>query len=217
MDYPSGNYIKFNSLDESEVGIKTPNPEKLTRAQPRLAVALDYADIFLRDKDHGGLIKDFLSKEDDGEFTIRVNPEANMSGVNIFDEVGIVLYDENKPIETKGKMILQSIDKEKGDLYTFKPKNDIRKILNKTGRDNPVSYLKINLNSSNNDIYFDKYNYQSQWTYPIHILKRSEIEEGIEDDDYLHEVGGYVVERHSINGEIPDFEWYERKFSNEYS
>jgi len=216
LDYPSGNYIKFSGTTESEVGIKTPS---IKQAQPRMSVALDYADIFLRDKDHGGLIKEFSSDEDDGEFTLRINPEAKMSGVDIFGEASFVIYRKNNPLEATGKITNKIKDDKNGDLYIFKPDSSIRSLLKKSNKDNPVSYLKIKLNNPDSNTSFNHYNYESHWMYPIHIIKRSDIEEDYDEDEieYLDVEGGYAIERHSVFGEIPDFEWYERKFSHEYT
>ncbi len=213
LDYPSGNYIKFNGASESEVGIKIPG---VTQAQPRLAVALDYADIFLRDEDHGGLLKEFSSDEDGETFTFRVNPKAEMSGIDIFNEGSFVIYKKNKPLVTKGKITHKVRDKENGDLYGFRCEKSIRKMLRKDGRYNSISYFKVKLKNSNAHQAFDHYNHGSDWTYPIHIMEMSEVESDDEDESFDSK-GGYLVERHSVLGEIPDFEWYERKFSHEYT
>jgi len=214
LDYPSGNYIKYSGTEETELGIKVPD---VKQAQPRMAVALDYADIFLRDKDHGGLFKDFISDGDGKKFTFRLNPEAKMSGVDVFGEASFVIYRKNIPLETKGDITLKVKDNENGDLYVFEPKKAIRSIIKKTNKDNPISYFKVNLKNSNVNKAFVHYNNESDWTYPIHIIKLSEVDSDEDKGDYLESDEGYVIERHSVYGEIPDFEWYERKFSHEYT
>ncbi|MFK5914366.1 MAG: metallophosphoesterase [Woeseiaceae bacterium] len=210
LDYPSGNYIKFSGEEESEIGIKTPS---IKQAQPRMSVALDYADIFLRDKNHGGLIKEF-SSDDNGDFILRINPEAKMSGVNIFRTVSLILYDENIPFEIVGQIKLKKISKENGDLYSFIPDKSIRSLLKKSKKDNPVLYIKIHLIESDNTS-FNQYSFENSWTYPVHILEIPLIKD--EEDDYdSEEIDGYVIERHSMFGEIPNFIWYKKWFADEY-
>jgi len=57
---------------------------------------------------------------------------------------------------------------------------------------------------------FSHYEQESPWTFQVEVNKRTQ---EVADDHYAVEViPGYVIQRHTVNGEIPDHQNYTKMF-----
>ena len=77
LDTPSGSYMHFSGSRASEVGLKS---SRIKQARPRLAVALDYADIVGNDDLGKGVFTRFESATPGGPFSVEVNPDLKLNG-----------------------------------------------------------------------------------------------------------------------------------------
>ena len=230
LDYPSGNYIRFG---KNEIGIVIPDIKTVAQAQPRIAVALDYADIFLREKKGTGLFLKFGSNIDNGYFTISINPDANIPDTQLFYTASIYIYNNDIPYEISGEITLIK-DKSNNDLeeiikYKFSPKISIRKAMSKILKDNINSFIKLKCIKPNEIDNFEHYNYTKEWIYPIELFHNSSTKiyeyelfnsTELSDEEKNHiidTVEGYTINRHRKYGEIPNFRWYSETFEENYA
>ena len=234
LDYPSGNYIHFNGDKEKELGIITPT---LKQAKPRLAVALDYADIFLQDDTKKGVFSSFESKDDDKPLIIELNDDINLPKVDFINKISLNLYIKNKsPIIIKGR----KNEGEKELSINFEPDyEDFDIDFEESAKLNIMGFIKIDLKKSRNPN-LTNYCTNKDWVYPIQFYSRQDkaledLEESIELinsqlDDPLPEsykdsqkenikknVNGYMLQRHTKFGEVPDFRFYKDLLSEEYA
>ena len=221
LDYPSGNVIKTDGT----IGIKVPN---VKQAQPRLAVALDYADIFLRDKKKGGIFKSFESEENDGSFTIEVNPEAKIADPKLFSTIELFFYTDDAVMNIKGSVV------DNGGKSEFRPDDDVEDMLMDAVKLSKLAYIKIALKASSHE-HLSRYNSNSAWVYPIQLLSRKSLalakfDEALAmaDGNYSptlaqqqrqrieDTIEGYIVDRYAVYGEVPDLDFYRDMFAREY-
>ena len=227
LDYPSGNYIKFSGSTESAVGVKIPDIE---RARPRLAVALDYADIFLRgdNKNKPGVIEEFYSEDDDGDFILKINKKANIPNGVMLKNANLIFYMEDGQVVRNGIMEVKNRNQE-SIMYVFKI-GSVRRDLKLAIKENIVSYICFKLYYDGD---FIGYNYQTEWVVKIKIMDRKEYEErkyikirgpGNYDAypvirrelESIRKLKGFVIDRDEVYGEIPKFGWYKDRFPDEY-
>jgi predicted MPP superfamily phosphohydrolase len=217
LDYPSGNVIK-----DGQISIVVP---EVKQAKPRLAVALDYADIFLREKakEKGGFFQTFESKENDGAFTLKIHPEANMADTDLFESIGLYFYTDDGLLHIRG-----SVTDEDG-ISKFMPDGMFDVTLDDAAKATKLAYIKIKLKPSTHE-HLSKYNTDSAWVYPIQLysrqalamaeleenLRRIQLKSGIipsgfaerQRNEVKKNVGGYIIDRHPIYGEVPDLKFY---------
>lgn len=200
------------------------------RNKTTIAVALDYADIFLRDKNKGGLFKRFESEENDGAFMIEINPEAKAPSLDLFESIELYFYTDNDFMRIKGSVM------KKNGKNMFKPDGRLSKILREATKHNKLSYVKIQCKPSSHHT-LKYYNTGSAWLYPVQLYSRQELalkefeqqqvwarangtydhtqaqeeRQAIEDSEE-----GYIIDRHKFYGEVPDLDFYKDTFPHEY-
>jgi len=235
LDVPSGNYIKFSGTSENEIGIKQARPEQ---AKPRLAVALDYADIFLREKNDSiiGVFENFSSDSTDGGFTIKFSGEIKLNVEDVIAEIILVIYKRNGTqtvLHTKSIEITHA----KNQLILTLNENKFDKHITDAIVRKSTSFVDITLKSGAN--YLSTYNTNKHWVFPIEFVDKQaqrikELNKAItiastsgaiippdfyenNKKDIMNKVHGYRMQRHSLYGEIPKFEFYMKAFKNEYA
>ena len=229
MDYPSGNVIKA----DGSISIKV---SKVKQAQPRLAVALDYADIFLREEGKGknkaGLLKTFISIRDDGPFTLDINPDAKLPVADLFSAMELCIYTDEKLLSIKGSATINP--QGKGE---FMPAGMFDTVLKKATERSRMGFIKLTLKPSSHE-HLRHYNTGSEWIYPIQLYSRKKLaEQELEKlvkqvkakgrklpvgyaerrRKQIKKIEGYVTDRHAKFGEVPDLDWYKKKFAHEYT
>jgi len=243
FDYPSGNVIKFKGKEEDKIGILR---AKNTQAKPRLAVALDYADIFLqeakgKDKKIGkgkGLFSSMDSEKDLKPLVIKINKLSNLADSDFIDTMTMVFYSKNgETITIKGTFEKDEITK----AWIYKPSNSYFDIIfSKLAEGNLMGFIKIKLKKSTLTV-LKHYETSKEWLYPIQFISKkllaldglAKLVELMTDqgmDDYIvadyeareksrikTKVRGYSVQRHNKYGEVPDFRFYRDLNSDEYT
>lgn len=228
LDYPSGNCITFKGDKEEQISIKTPKLNNVPQAQPRLAVALDFADIFLRDK-KDKFFHEFSYNESNDVFNIQVNPKAKIPSNDLFESMSLCLYKRSTPLQITGKVT----SKNKG-AYVLKLDEDCRRLIKKLSKEKMETFIKIKCKESAEPI-LSHYNVDSPWTIHITLIPhykekiKAYIEDMVDydesyDPDYDKEnikkiknsTEKFSIDRHSVFGEVPNFEWYKDSFPHEY-
>lgn len=243
LDTPSGNIIKFNGSKEKQVGILR---AKNGKAKPRLAVALDYADIFLQeaegeDKKIGkgkGLFSSMDSSKNKSPLTIKINELSNLLDIDFIEKISMVFYSkEGKVINIEG---LYEKNITTGDMV-FKPSNkDFYLDFGDSADYQFMGFITIKLKESSAPT-VKHYDTEKKWVYPAQMFAQKKLaldslseivqsmtEQGIED--YIisayeakekarikKDIRGYSVQRHKKYGEVPFFDWYEKNFEHEYA
>jgi hypothetical protein len=244
LAYPSGSYIYFNdSGTEDEIGIKITDIKKIPAAQPRLAVALDFADVMGSEDKTGGFIKRLESMQDNGPITLEVNSNFKMPDKPWIGEVSFYVY-ESSTTPTK---IATSLKHSTGQKYIITPTNP-DDIINLVDEKNLV-FLNISAKGKEyklNGKVYSHYNVKSPWQFRIEIIKRNIRKEMLEDLErnesfsdiekgwqkgrtafvVANEMGkensgngvkGLYFDRHSLFGETPNHRHYSKAFGIDYS
>ncbi len=225
LDRPSGNYIKFSGSSEAEIGIKMAANEN---SKPRLAVALDYADLFLRDDQKTGVFTRFESEEDEEPFIVELSEEIKLDAEEFIDQVMLMVFqDDGKRIDIPG-IATDFIRKE--NRFKVKMTTDsFDEQLKKAAKKYSMGFLKIWIKSGGKSI--ETYDTDKQWVFPVELISKQKqaskeyeetmkyaraegayqitdkmIEEGMKSIE--EKVYGYLVRRHTFYGEIPDFRFY---------
>ncbi len=236
LDLPSGNTIKFKGEEESEVSIKAVDTTVIPQAKPRLAVALDFADIFLRDNEESQVFEVFESTVDEAPFTVRVSKHVRLELWKMISEVKLVVYQKDgSTIVIEGK--LQAPNR-KNREFEIGMNSEADKQLFLAAEKYVFGFIAITLKQSGAETAV--YNTNSNWIYPIELINRqkesvdaykktmkrarSEGAYRITDDmiekgkqQIRNKVQGYRIQRHSQFGEIPDFRFYRDLNPEEYS
>ncbi len=233
LDRLSGNYIKFSGSSEAEVGIKVASNDN---SKPRLAVSLDYADLFLRDDKKGGVFTQFKSEKNKHPFTVQLSEEIKLDATDFIDQIMLVIFQKDgKRIDIPGTA---SEFNRKENLFKLKMTNEgFDKQLNEAADNYTMGFLKIQLKAGGKSI--KTYDTNKQWVFPVELISKQkqaseEYEENMQyaraegayqiTDKMIEEgkqsiadnVHGYLIRRHLKYGEIPDFTTYKRLFPDEY-
>lgn len=268
LDQPSGNVIKFSGSTEQKIGILT---SRMPQSKPRLAVALDYADIFLRDDKHengkpGSTFDTFESEYKKSAFIVRFSDEIKHSALECITKITIhISYGESGKIRFHslsgdiGPYQDKDKDKDKDkckvkynvntkDAISFRiTTDDFDETLEMALQSKFYAFLEITLKAENSDL--TEYDTSKNWIFPIEILPRKDyvIEEHrknrmkelrekahrghrglkhiapselkkLEDEIKSLEkcLFGFIIQRHSLFGEIPDFRFYSDLRKDEY-
>lgn len=243
LDYPSGNIIKFDGSKEKTLGILRGENK---HAQPRLAVALDYADIFLqeakgKDKKIGkgkGLFSSMDSTLDEDPLVIKINELSSLPDCDFIDTISLRFYlKEGNVISISGAYEKNSITED----WVFKPnKRNFYRDFYKSAKRYHMGFVSVSLKQPSS-IMLKNYDTTKNWVYPVQIYSRNQLaldgltkvielmnNQGVEDyiiDGYEarektrieNEVEGYSLQRHKKYGEVPFFDWYEKNFEHEYA
>jgi len=243
MDTPSGNIIKFKGTEEDKVGIlRATNAQ----AKPRLAVALDYADIFLQeaegdDKKIGkgkGLFSSMDSNKNKSPLTIKINELSNLPSNDFIKSISMMFYlKDGNVVNIEG---VYEENKSTGDME-FKPNNKFYDmVFYKSAKKYLIGFVTIKLKQSSTSA-LRHYDVEKKWIYPAQMFSKNQLaldgltklvklmEEQSVGDSIIAEyeskeksrinksVRGYSVQRHKKYGEVPFFDWYEKNFEHEYA
>jgi hypothetical protein len=211
LDNPSGSFITFNS-EAKDTLIGTITPKNIKQAKPRLAVALDFADIMGREHslgflkgNLGGVIKSFESNSDDGPFKLEVNPLMKIPNtVDWIKEVTLHVFDNSASYS------ITLSPEFKGSYYQMTP-NSYSK-LNRTLENKDLVFLSLTTNENLTGL-FSHYDQKSPWTFQVSIQSRSRAMRSRRRVD----LPGYIISRHSVYGEIPNHRWYSRIKKTEFN
>lgn len=209
LDNPSGSFIKFNDEGkEKKIGLVIPKVTKA--AKPRLAVALDYADVFgpelkrgFLKENYGGVFRSFESNSDTGPFTLEINPRMKLPVKRWIKDITLHVFagDTSTPITMKTEL--------KGKKYELTP-NTFSELERAIIRKRLV-FLSLTTTADLTGIY-SHYDQKSPWTFQVEVKSRTE---EIDDDYYaVEEIPGYVIQRHSVNGEVPNHQHYTKIFDD---
>jgi len=243
LDTPSGNIIKFNGSKEKQVGILR---AKNGKSKPRLAVALDYADIFLQeaegdDKKIGkskGFFSSMDSNKDKGPIIIKINELSNLQNDDFIDSMSMMFYlKDGKVANIEG---IYKKNETSGDME-FKPNNKFFDVeFYEYAKKYLMGFVTIKLKQPT-DLVLKHYDVEKKWVYPaqmftqqqlaldglaktIELLGAQDIDEDIISDYEAEQkaiikknIRGYSVQRHKKYGEVPFFDWYEKNFEHEYA
>ena len=234
LDRPSGNYIKFNGSSEAEVGImvaSTPN------SKPRLAVALDYADLFLRDDKKTGVFTHFESEKNKAPFIVELNEEIKLNAEEFIDQVMLVVFQKDGTrIDIPG--IATEFNRKENRFMVKMTNEGFDEQLNMAADKYSMGFLKIQLKSAGKSV--ATYDTDKHWVFPVELISRQQLaskeyeevmKEARYEGSYLitekmieegkksieEKVFGYLVRRHRLYGEIPNFDFYIKKFKKEYA
>lgn len=231
LDFPSGNFIKFDGRSEKEIGIKRSG---VPQAKPRLAVALDYADLFLSK----GLILQFASDQDNGAFTIVLDPQINLPAAdtkNLFRRIHFSFYSVHAEelITLVGAVTLSGTTTQGQQIFSILLGGRARRVLEDLALYEKMAFIRIELGQLHSSEFANTYNSTSDWIFPIEIHRQAQLAV----DEYEKEIAtsrvgllydpnlakrledtieGYVVNRHRQFGEIPNLKWYNWHFQHEY-
>lgn len=235
LDYPSGNYIQFNGSKEKEIGTVIPSSKQ---ARPRLAVALDYADIFLQEDTNKGLLSKFESTKNNKPLSINVNSLAKLPKTEFIDKITMYFYLKDETIKiVSGKFI----ERKNSNEMEFHPSDKLFDMDFKESSEQYImGYIKIKLKkpSINSFIHYD---ISKDWEFPIQIFSQKKLafdelnktinilqsqdvsEHSInkyrenENNNIKINIHGYSVQRHKKFGEVPDFRFYKDLKNKEYA
>jgi len=214
LDRPSGTCIKFDGSQEKEIRLKQ---SKVHQAMPRLAVALDFADLMCREEHDLGVFSKFESITDDGPFTIEINPKVKLPAVNWIG--GMTFYvlqgrarkDYQMTLKRVGNGYSASLDLSASELLNFSKMNEKN-----------TYYISIDLNQVLADQLPTDYDCNTPWTFQLELLSRHQLikdkyeeqkrhyESGImlihleaQEERELTKTKGFIIQRHSKWGEVP--------------
>jgi hypothetical protein len=241
---PSGSYVYFTpDGKEQEIGIKITDTSKVPSSKPRLAVALDFADVIGGEDDKiGGVFTRLESTRDDGPIYLNINPKLKLPDVQWIGEVTFYVYDGAKPTAFTTSIVYRG-------QHQYEIKLDKPKELVKAVKDIKFCFVSINSNGSLNGKQFSHYNQTSPWQFRIKLESRQQrmndfhsiwqrqgaapkIEKGrLRGKSYFGElikmqkenkekpIEGLYIERHELFGETPKHQYYTDNFTkgNEYA
>ncbi len=237
LDLPSGNTIKFKGEEESEVSIKTVDTTVIPQAKPRLAVALDFADIFLRDNEESQVFEVFESTVDEAPFTVRVSKHVRLELWKMISAVTLTVYQQDgKRVDINGQVKHSNPEKRELELDLGMDVFDFD--VDESSNLSLSGFLSVILKQYGETT--QVYNTDKNWIYPIELINRQKesvdaykktmkrarsegaylitddmIEKGVQQ--IRNEIQGYRIQRHSQFGEIPDFRFYRDLNPEEYS
>ena len=232
MDTPSGSYIAFSGSREKAIGLKRARTGQVKQAKPRLAVALDYADLMCREAHGEGVFSKFESHTDEGPFTLAINPKARLPEVDWIASITFYVHQNgNKAVAHE----MGLVRKEGWYEATLNINADALKDL---AEQNKVLmfFLSIQLNPSIVEHLPTDYSIDTPWTFQVELLsKKKVLTERLErtarkvenqgDDAHslrryaerqIAAAGGFIIQRHATWGEVPKHRKYTDIDSSEY-
>jgi hypothetical protein len=217
LDYPSGSYVKFSGTNESGIGLKIP---KIETAKPRLAVAFDFADT-VGGKVDGKLVKGIFdsikSDSNSSPLLAKLNSSLKLPDVNWIANFEIYLFKNNKAV---GSPITFQSKLDKNQIV-LTPADNVSDILLDIMlyKEHYILFNKIKFDANILDGPFSNYDIKDGWTYQIEI-KRPTTRKCNQHGQACRTVTlpeGYVIQRHSRWGEVPNHLWYSRCYAEEYN
>jgi len=245
LDVPSGNYIKFSGTAEAEIGVKTATTEC---SKPRLAVALDFADIFISEEvkhtafKHG-VFESFESSDDELPFILKFSEKTKLTAGDVIDKVVLVLY---KKDGSKSEMqgTANNVDHTNHQVTLKIDTKGFDKLLMLAVQKAYIGFLDITLKQGGTGS--NVYNTSKNWVFPIEVRNRKdreiekyrqekmlevallpqenlylinqkmeEMQTAIEKMD--NEIAGFIIQRHSLFGQVPHFDFYAKISQDEYA
>ena len=208
LDYPSGSIIKFNGTKEASVGVIRPT-DTVTTAKPRLAVALDFAEL-LKEK---AIFTQFDATDNAGPFLVKVNPELKLPATDIIERARIVLFAGKKATsidltpgaQSSGGIALSMGDESDtlSDVVLYPKKY--------------TCFIEIKLSSTVLKGDFAHYDVNKPWTYQIEINGNTRRKCNAHGQACrIVSAPGYTIKRHSVWGEIANHQWYSKTIGGDY-
>ena len=174
LDAPSGSFVKFNGTTESELGTQIATTDN---AQPRLAVALDYADIVGGEVENQkviGVFNAIRAETPAGPFIARVNPAMKFPDVKWIKSARIVIYEDSK---APTAILDLQIKRDRTNLFRFdfsNSKKDAKQfdtIIDKEGA--KTLFIDITLDRAIQTAQFKNYDVSKNWCYQINLSKNN--------------------------------------------
>ena len=220
LDYPSGSYIHFdNSHTHKTMGIKIPETKKVPQAEPRLAVALDYADLIgnSREETQKGVFTSIKSVTDDGPFEIVINEELKLPPIKWIESASIYVYETKPSPQTtinlgvkKVGLTRMNLGISKKDLKTFD--NLMEK------KDKKTLFIEYKFGQEVKTDIFKHYSIDKTWTYQIALYRPTIVRCNARGQGCrtVSLPEGYDIQRHPKYGEVPNHKWYSDYMGAEY-
>ena len=229
LDLPSGTQIGFSPEGEiTEIRVRhTRNP----KAKPRLAVALDYADLLGPEDDGPGTVFSLFEQLTwGGPFQIEVNPQMGLPEVQWIKDIRVLVQDDNriKSLNTEFSFV-------KPGIYSLTVQESMfTKMLGIS--DKYSYYIEVHLHEGLKEHdYFNVYDVSDNWIWRCEFIDRQkeELEKfrrsidlspepvpekviKMREADIRSRFNGMRIQRHKDFGEIPYLPDYSRYFGMEY-
>lgn len=243
MERPSGSLVRFDAIGDHPIDIKVMEARSprngIDTAKPRFCVAVDFVDLLKGDAHEriSGVFDDLrltnhLHK--DGRYGLLIRFGPHLPQANLIRRATLTFFVQNiverypltggrlKPGELKGVSehphqywFSSSVTGKQFDEGLLAYLNEKRKGMRK-------AFLSIEFDPGIKSALKDglrvyrQYDFESQWIIPIDISDYRYLNtDAARLIKYLKK-GDYVVFRHPVWGEIPEFGWYEKMDKDEY-
>lgn len=232
LERPSGTLVRFNGSEARVTLVESKNDQ----AQPRFAVAWDYADIIGNEKHGCGVFRTFESDASGMNFTIQINPDLRLPDVDLIASIDLFHYASVPP-----KRVPMTVRYVGGGRYKAAVSgldNYFEERLLKAP--DPIFLSMVFEKNLGTHTGFQQYDFSSPWNIQIEVVQKAtaikeEYSKLIQQQAIYDHIGtlssmlikemaekmksakGMVVRRHSIYGEVPRMEWRIQKFNNEFA
>ena len=229
LDYPSGSLIRFSGNTESAIEVVTPR-DTVSTAQPRLAVALDFADTVGKENDQygRGVFESINADSLASPFIVKVNSRLKLPNVKWIAEAMMYLFNGES---SKPTPLALSVSHSALNTFSLTLDSKGQKLLSKIV-DKPRSntlFIQITLDSSVQTSVFTHYDITTPWSFRLELTQPREdayqLAAMAPDDpflpaympeSYFNHFPAYGLQRHGKWGEIPNHKWYSDNFVAEY-
>lgn len=229
LDIPSGSYLKFAPDGQaSEIGVKR---ARTPQSRPRLAVALDFADILgAEDRRIGPLFTQFEQQREGGPFHIEVNPRHRLPAVRWIDDIRLYMVQNHRITRIDTRFEYRN-ENNQYQLHIVRAAD-----IDYSGLRKKAYFIEFRFTDALlSHPAFAQYDADTPWIWRMEFVDRQR--EAIEllhqirkksDDPIAYNmllreeerirktVRGLRIRRHEVHGEIPDLVEYSKNFPVEY-
>ncbi len=207
LDWPSATLIKFNGSEDS---LQRIIPQNTPTAQPRLAVALDFVDLL-----EYKVFKRFESDANETRFNVVLNEQ--LPEKQFIETMTLYAYPVNEWIGFPLKISNRQDNRFVAAMSSEDNRQFEYKILSKPIKSLAL-FLSIKFNDKlANEIGYQQYNFGSNWIFQVQMDQRMIMQyDHTLGESVLVKAPGYKIQRHKEFGEVPNLDWYQRKFPDLY-